>query len=409
MNIASGVDVEEGTGTIGDGFVGLGLDRGGQGGQEIAGINVEVKNNNDKNDKNDDLAKLVSSSKSKSDSNLSNLSAAIEVKRMADEAQELQWIVQQVKKKMYPDLHSPSSRHASASTSTSTGTSTGSRGNDKSNSNNHDKDKDKDNSQYNIVILTRSHAELKKVVAALVADRVPFRSQNYGDMWVLPAGNVGGAMLSLLRLVADPSDDVAFELALDNDLLLSYSTIDQNNLNNVNRGKSGNSGGRRLMPGAFDPHSIRDVDEVRQVVLPILREVQREQRENVEYFHRPSSTGNSNSGDSGNNGGGLGGMTLLEAAREAVLTNRLPHRKYTGAVKSFLLHVTRWADEADRGRSYSGERSSVGSSNSNSATGSATTTLVQDILEIGYAQRIKINNLDLNDSDFSFSSAVRKS
>jgi len=62
VNIASGVDVEEGTGTIGDGFVGLGLGKGGQGGQEIAGINVEVKYNNDKNDKNDDLAKLVSSS-----------------------------------------------------------------------------------------------------------------------------------------------------------------------------------------------------------------------------------------------------------------------------------------------------------------------------------------------------------
>ena len=218
---------------------------------------------------------------------------------------------------------------------------------------------------------------------ALAAQRVPFRSQNHGDMWVLPSG--GGPLLSLLRLVASPGDDTAFEAALDNDILLS-STGSTNTNTETDRTDTNTGIQSDTRPGAFDPHVIRDVREIKEVVLPILREVQREHSHIQSRGVRQGGQTQSQTGQSGDK------MSLLEAARECVLTNRLPHRKYTGALKSFLLHVTRWADEAERSRGQGqGQPRSYAmykSASPSSQGGGATKALVQDILGTCYAQRM---------------------
>ena len=69
-----------------------------------------------------------------------------------------------------------------------------------------------------MVVLTKSQAELNRVKDLLTARRVPYRSRGYGA-WVLPAE--GGTLLNVLRLIAVPNDDVAFEAALDNDIILT--------------------------------------------------------------------------------------------------------------------------------------------------------------------------------------------
>lgn len=150
-------------------------------------------------------------------------SKPIHVRRNTDEEQELQWIAQYLQEKrselsapfvIRPDPSSSKSlverawSSSLASTSASASASVA----------------DSEADPISIAVLARTAAEVTRIADALSINQVPFRSRGSGA-WVLPEG--GDAPLSLLRLIALPDDDVAFEVALDNDIIRASLTREE--------------------------------------------------------------------------------------------------------------------------------------------------------------------------------------
>jgi len=183
--------------------------------------------------------------------------AAVEVRRMADEKQELDWIVSYVKQVR-------SSKTAADALSQSGSPEAANKGQAKIQS---------------VAILVRSVADVKRVSDGLAAHKIAFRSRG---TWALPKG--GLAPLSLLRLVATPDDDVAFETAMDNDIVGAQISL----------------------------------EEMARLVLPEIRLAARSK-----------------------------GSSLLEATRECVLKKKLKgeHRK---SMENFLRDFQRWRQEVQR-------------------------------------------------------------
>ena len=84
------------------------------------------------------------------------------------------------------------------------------------------------NKPEGVAILARTQQDVRLFADALNMKRIPFRSVGSGS-WVLP--REGSSPLSLLRLIASPDDNMAFQAALDNDLVLAH--IDQNDIKNI--------------------------------------------------------------------------------------------------------------------------------------------------------------------------------
>ena len=123
--------------------------------------------------------------------------AVVEVRHMADETQEIDWLVQYIKQTRTWGSYAPSVPQRAPSTTIPV--SAAGRQQIKS-----------------IAILARSIADVRRISESLTAANIPFRSRG---TWVLPVGGIGP--LSILRLVATPDDDLAFETALDNDIISS--------------------------------------------------------------------------------------------------------------------------------------------------------------------------------------------
>ena len=84
------------------------------------------------------------------------------------------------------------------------------------------------NKPESFVILARTQQDVRLFTDSLNMKKIPFRSVGSGS-WVLPSE--GSSPLNLLRLIASPDDNMAFQGALDNDLILA--NVDQNDVKNV--------------------------------------------------------------------------------------------------------------------------------------------------------------------------------
>ena len=84
------------------------------------------------------------------------------------------------------------------------------------------------NRSESIAILARTQQDVRLLAASLNSKKIPFRSIGSGS-WVLP--REGSSPLNLLRLIASPDDNMAFQAALDNDLILA--NVDQNDVKNI--------------------------------------------------------------------------------------------------------------------------------------------------------------------------------
>jgi superfamily I DNA/RNA helicase len=208
---------------------------------------------------------------------LAEAPAAIRVTKMADEGQELEHIVKEIRSSL---MRSSSNSGAAPRT---------------------------------MVVLTKTQAELNKVKEALTSRRVPYRSRGYGA-WVLPAE--GGSLLNLLRLIASPHDDQAFEAALDNDVILTaHAQLSKDNYN------------RYAVQGSAATGTV-DAADVRDVILPAI------------WRHYRDYDCDS----------------MLDAAREAVLSGKL-EGKYHFVLSNFLRKFDSWRADVDRG--YGQGRASV--------------------------------------------------
>jgi DNA helicase-2/ATP-dependent DNA helicase PcrA len=126
-------------------------------------------------------------------SSINDNSVNIEIRKMKTDADELDWIITYLQRKM-----SPSTNQQQLTRSES------------------------------VAVLARTQQDVRLIADALNSKKIPFRSIGSGS-WVLP--KEGSSPLNLLRLIAFPDDDMAFQAALDNDLI--SGTVDQSDIKNV--------------------------------------------------------------------------------------------------------------------------------------------------------------------------------
>lgn len=113
--------------------------------------------------------------------------AGIEVRRMLSDEDEIAWIVSYLQKKMTTISMS-------------------------------DKTKEED---FSVAILARTQHDLRRVMNALDECKLSYRSRGYGSS-TLPITVI--SPINLLKLLINPDDDVAFQAAIDNDIILSAVT-----------------------------------------------------------------------------------------------------------------------------------------------------------------------------------------
>lgn len=135
--------------------------------------------------------------------------------------------------------------------------------------------------KYSIAVLTKTREDMRRVTEVLEASKLPYRTRGYGA-WVLPES--GTPLLNLLRLLAFPNNNLAFESALDNSIVTAL--LSKSDLN--------------------------------EVVLPMTRE----------FAHTND-------------------CSLLEGARLAVLSGRLVAR-YTQGISRFLQKYDAWSGDIQR-------------------------------------------------------------
>ena len=206
---------------------------------------------------------------------LSSTRAAIEIRSMNTMSDEIGWIVQYIQDKM----------------------NTASR---------------EDRSSIDIAILTRSQDNLRKVVDRLRHHDIEPRSRSFGSRVLPPEGS---APLNLLRLLANMNDDIAFESALDNDIILS---------------------------------TISEYD-VAKIIIPAINEVVANGKQHTDIEKDRIKRGQNMDVSSG-------GMSetkkfsMLEAARYCVLKEHAPFEKqsvYLRAMQRFLKKLDAWKNELD--------------------------------------------------------------
>ena len=182
---------------------------------------------------------------------LTSTRAAVEIRSMPSEVDEISWIVDYLQKKNASAKAGLSKGHGSGAT-------------------------------LDIAILTRSQDGLRRVVDTLRRANIEPRSRSFGSRVLPPEGT---SPLNLLRLLAYGDDDIAFESALDNDVIMQTC-------------------------------SNAEVDDY---VLPVIRRFVAEHE----------------------------GYSMLEAARQCVLTGRLEN-KYNHAMNKFIMFFEKWRNEFER-------------------------------------------------------------
>lgn len=113
--------------------------------------------------------------------------AGIEVRRMLNDEDEIAWIASYLQKKI-------------------------------ATMNMSEKVKDND---FSIAILARAQHDLRRIMSALDEHKISYRSRGHGSA-TLPS--IVMSPLNLLKLLVNPDDDVAFQSAIDNDIMLSAVT-----------------------------------------------------------------------------------------------------------------------------------------------------------------------------------------
>lgn len=127
-------------------------------------------------------------------SSINDNGVSIEIRKMRTDADEIEWILTYLQGKMTPSSNNQQSLARCES----------------------------------IAVLARTQQDVRLIADSLNRKKIPFRSIGSGS-WVLP--KEGSSPLNLLRLIAFPDDDMAFQAALDNDLI--SASVDQNDIKNV--------------------------------------------------------------------------------------------------------------------------------------------------------------------------------
>lgn len=207
-------------------------------------------------------------------STVSNKRSVLEIRKMASEKDELDWIAEYVKnlkhaRDSYVNTHMPMDTTGSFGSPPLVD-----RGTKGTNS-------PPGISDYSLVVLTRTQREVQRVAEAFVESGIEFKSRDYGA-WVI--SNDGQAPLDLLRLIAYPQDNMAFQSALNNDIV--RATI--------------------------------ETEEIKSIILPKIESVMKKKRK-----------------------------SMLDAARECVLTDKLKG-KYSLAVTRYLRKYDAWRADYER-------------------------------------------------------------
>eukprot|EP01041_Mallomonas_annulata_P001424 gene1424-2735_t len=200
--------------------------------------------------------------------------ASLEVRQAATEKIELAWLSAYLASRTTSSPSSPSTPPLSSSSSSTS---------DNTNNIGLIPISPKTLSRYSVAVLARSRSDVKKITTELKRRNVPFRTRGYAT-WVMPAS--GASPLNLLRLLASPSHDLAFQSALDNDIILSVL-------------------------GTSKGLSIKNV-------LPIIREC---------------ATSRS--------------LSLMDATRECILQKKLPE-PYSKALTLFIQKYDAWSADVNR-------------------------------------------------------------
>jgi DNA helicase II / ATP-dependent DNA helicase PcrA len=140
------------------------------------------------------------------------------------------------------------------------------------------------NSHHSVAILTRSQAQVKVIMDYLLVRKIPFRSRAYGS-YMSTSSSRDGSPMNLLRLLANPDDDVAFQAALDNDIITG----------------------------------LLSEQDIQQVIMPVLRTV---------HDRRVRSST----------------ISFLDATRDCILTGKL-EGKYNIALTRFLRKYDAWRND----------------------------------------------------------------
>ena len=207
---------------------------------------------------------------------LSSTRAAIEIRSMQTMTDEIGWIVQYIQHKMNTARR-------------------------------------EDRSSIDIAILTRSQDNLRKVVDRLRYHDIEPRSRSFGPRVLPPEGS---APLNLLRLLANMNDDIAFESALDNDIILS---------------------------------TISEYD-VAKYIIPAINEVVANGKQTNDDEKEKQNRGKKMDATTG----GVSEkkkFSMLEAAKYCVLKEHAPFHKqstYLRAMQRFLNRLDTWKNQLER-------------------------------------------------------------
>ena len=209
---------------------------------------------------------------------LSSTRAAIEIRSMNTMTDEVGWIVQYIQNKMNTT-------------------------------------RTDDRTSIDIAILTRSQDNLRKVVDRLRNSDIEPRSRSFGPRVLPPEAS---APLNLLRLLANMNDDIAFESALDNDIILS---------------------------------TVSEYD-VAKIIIPAITEIAANGKQGTDEEKDSSRSGKKIDGSGNSASGGMSEKkkSMLEAAKYCVLKEQAPFHKqsiYLQAMKRFLLKLDTWKNQLE--------------------------------------------------------------